>query len=239
MKIKCVKPDWPVKKNVKAFTTEIGDYSENNFSFQLDINKEKIILNRKRLVEYFDLPIEPIWLNQIHSSLVIDIDNKIIKNIEGDGAFTQKKKNVLVILSADCLPILISSTVEDKICALHGGWRGLSSGIIQNAIKLMDCNPSELIVWMGPGISQAAYQVGDKVYQAFRSLNIAVDSQFKKNTNNSWNLDLYGLARLIFNHFEIYSIYGGYFCTFNEKNRFFSHRRDSKSGRMATILWLD
>ena len=103
----------------------------------------------------------------------------------------------------------------------------------------MDCNPSELIVWMGPGISQAAYQVSDKVYQAFRSLNIAVDSQFKKNTNNSWNLDLYGLARLIFNQCEIYSIYGGNFCTFNEKNRFFSYRRDSKSGRMATILWLD
>tara|TARA_B100001250_G_scaffold72479_1_gene58898 strand:+ start:50270 stop:50989 length:720 start_codon:yes stop_codon:yes gene_type:complete len=239
MTIRFVKPDWPAKKNVRAFTTEIGDYSENNFSFHLGINKEKNILNRKRLVQEFDLPNEPIWLNQIHSSLVIDIDKSIIKKLEGDGIFTKKKKNALAILSADCLPILISSTMEDKICALHGGWRGLSSGIIQNAIKLMDCNPGELIVWLGPGISQAAYEVGDKVYEAFQGFDIVADSQFKKNSKNSWNLDLYGLARLIFNHCGIYSIYGGNFCTFNEKSRFFSHRRDSKSGRMATILWLD
>ena len=239
MKIKTIEPNWPAKKNVKALTTEKGRFSENNFSTYSSRDKDSVFHNRERLSIQLDLPSEPIWLNQTHSSLILDLDNFSSNDIKFDGLFTKNKKNVCAILTADCLPILISSLVEDKICALHAGWRGLSNGIIQNAISLMDSNPKDIVVWLGPGISQTAYEVSNEVYETFDDYDFSVKANFKAIRKNSWHLDLYGIARTIFNNYQIYSVYGGNFCTFMQKDRFFSYRRGDISERIATLLWLE
>ena len=231
--------------NVKLLSTQRfieGGKSTNNFeNFNLALhvndNPDRVLENRKILKKKYDLPSEPQWISQVHSSKCIDAAN-IDSTIEADASFTSKVGVVCAIMTADCLPVFISNKDGTMVGLAHAGWRGLISGVIENLIKSFNSDGDNLLVHLGPSISNESFEVGEEV----RRLYLAENNNFERSfmtKNNKIFLDLYDAARVILDGFQIESISGGDRCTFRESSDFFSYRRDGiNSGRMAHLIWM-
>ena len=143
-----------------------------------------------------------------------------------------------MVLTADCLPILLCADSGDETAAIHAGWRGLAAGIVAATVSRMQTRPEYLLAWLGPAISQPAFEVGGEVRAAFVDQDAAANTCFVPNERGRWQADLYGLAQRRLEAIGIRSVWGGGFCTFRDKERFFSYRRDGQTGRMASLIWL-
>ena len=124
----------------------------------------------------------------------------------------------------------------------HAGWRGLLGGVLQATVSTFD-DSSPLMAYLGPAISQAAFEVGDEVKRAFVDKNIMFTEHFIPSKNNhKWMADMYGITRTLLqnlNGLQLDAIYGGDRCTYSESQHFFSYRRDGVTGRMANLIWLE
>ena len=232
-------------KNVKFFSTQRyidgGASTDNfeNFNLALHVNddKEKVLINRSLLKSYLDLPSDPVWINQTHSSICVNAET--IRSIEeADASFTSKIGVVCCILTADCLPVFISNREGSMVGIAHAGWKGLIAGVIENLVKSFNSYGDNLVVHLGPAISKKYFEVGEEVMSLYLSKN----SNFRRSfliKDNRFYLDLYDAARLILEGFQIKLISGGDRCTFQEPSDFFSYRRDGiNSGRMAHLIWI-
>jgi YfiH family protein len=238
----CIIPDWPAPLNVKALqTTRAGGISSPPYDSlnlgdhvgdaPLAVERNRILLNRL-------LPSEPVWLNQMHGTVVADADRASCLP-QADACIARHRASVCVVMTADCLPILLCDTQGSVVAAAHAGWKGLAAGVIEAAVKSMDVAPENIMVWLGPAISQDAFEVGDEVRAAFVAIQPQASSAFIPGRNGKWFADLYALARLRLNALGITRIYGGESCTFRERDRYFSYRRDGTTGRMGTFIWLE
>lgn len=239
-----ITPNWPAPKQIKAYTTtrqgwggrkphhdlNKGNYAADNSDY---------VAESIRLTELLNLPSEPIWINQTHSNQVL---KAIPENKEqpADASFTDQKDLVSVVLTADCLPVLICNRQATHVAAIHAGWRGLSAGIIENTLQALQQDPDDLYVWLGPAIGPTKFEVGNDVYDAFTQQHPESANGFKPHIEGKWMADLYALARLRLNLQGIEQIYGGQYCTYSHDELFFSYRRDQgKTGRMASLIWID
>jgi YfiH family protein len=143
---------------------------------------------------------------------------------------------VLSVLTADCLPIVICSAKGPEIAALHCGWRSMAGGIIARTIDTLHSQPQDLMAWLGPAISQPAFEVGDDVRDVFLAGIEDAVRCFAANARGRWQADLFSLARLYLESAGVERIYGGGICTFADEARFYSYRRDGQCGRMATFI---
>jgi hypothetical protein len=142
-------------------------------------------------------------------------------------------------MTADCLPVLFCDQDGTKVAAAHAGWRGLSSGVLEATVQGMAITPGKLMAWFGPAIGSQAYEVGEEVREAFVQQSAKAAAAFKPGTAaGKWWCDLYLLAQLRLEALGLKSIHGGGFCTYTERERFFSFRRDGQCGRMASLIWL-
>ena len=238
-----IKPDWPAPSHIHAYsTTRNGGYSEApydslNFGEHVGDSLENVATNRGLLMESLSLPNEPLWLEQIHSNQVICADAPP-EILQADASFAKTANKVCVVTTADCLPLLLCNKAGTIVAAVHAGWRGLATGIIEQTAKILLRHDPELMAWMGPAIGPEHYEVGDEVRQAFISHDPQAEQAFKSSPNNRWLADMYLLARQRLNSLGIQDIYGGGFCTFSDSKRFFSYRRDGVTGRMATLIWI-
>jgi YfiH family protein len=214
-----------------------GNFENFNLALHLNDCKENVIENRKILRDRFDLPSEPTWINQSHSSICVDasLTNAII---EADASYTSRVGVVCAIMTADCLPVFVSKKNGTMVGAAHAGWRGLISGVIENLISAFNSDGDNLLVHLGPAISKDSFEVGDEVMRLFLAKNVNFERSFTiKNKSNY--LDLYDAAKVILEDLKIKSISGGDRCTFQESKDFFSYRRDGVySGRMAHLIWM-
>jgi len=214
----------------KAF---LNGFDSFNIADHVADNSEKVFDNRKKLVKYYDLPSEPRYLNQIHSDKCLTFNSL---ECEGDALYTNKKNEVCAILTADCLPIFITDSLGQEVAVIHAGWKGLLEGVIEETIKTFVSK--KLVAHFGPAISQNSFEVGEEVRGQYIAKDISLKSSFKVITGKQY-LDLYSAAKLILNSFDIYKISGGNECTFKQKDKYFSFRRDGKhSGRMANLIWI-
>jgi hypothetical protein len=138
-------------------------------------------------------------------------------------------------MTADCLPLLICSTDGKTCAAIHAGWRGLLAGIITNTVNVLAT--TDVLVWLGPAIGAACFEVGDEVHEAFTAKSAAFASAFASTDNDKYLADIYQLARIELAALGIHAVYGGDFCTVTEQEHFYSYRRDTQTGRMATLIW--
>jgi YfiH family protein len=243
--VELIKPDWPAPAAVRAVATtrsggiSQGPYASLNLGIHVGDNRGHVGSNRGRLTEAAGLPATPVWLNQVHGTRIADPAG-VDEDITADGATTVRPGVVCVVLTADCLPVLICDRAGQRVAAVHAGWRGLAGGVVARAVASFTDNgiaAAELIAWLGPAIGQAAYEVGDEVKASFE---MAADSAaFAPNDRGRWQCDLYALARHRLAALGVEAIYGGRFCTHAESTRFFSHRRDGTCGRQATLIWLE
>lgn len=219
----------------------LTDYSEFNLALHVGDDPKQVINNRTHLKNSLELPAEPAWLEQTHSNKVIDLDSYSTSSplsAEADGSFTRSSAKVCCVMTADCLPILLCNRQGDWVAAVHAGWRGLASGIIENAISKYSRDKSEIIAWLGPAISQANFEVGVEVKQTFLDRNNRFDSAFKATSQGKYLADLYQIATQILAEYGIQSS-GGNHCTFRESDKFYSYRRHATTGRMASLIWIN
>jgi YfiH family protein len=146
---------------------------------------------------------------------------------------------VCVVMTADCLPVLFCDRAGTRVGAAHAGWRGLAGGVLGATIKALDVPPSNLMAWLGPAIEQEAFEVGEDVHEAFLKLAADNAAAFRSNSRARWQADLYQLARNELARLGVSAVYGGGFKCFADSERFFSYRRASRTGRMATLVWLE
>ncbi len=233
-------PDWDVPITIHAAMSlrkngvSVGDYSSLNLATHVDDDIERVLINRQRIKINLNLPSEPIWLNQSHSSQVIQAD-KISSLSFADASFTSKTGIVCSVLTADCLPLLICSKNGDNIAAIHAGWRGLLAGIITNTIKAMQTK--QLSVWLGAAIGSCCFEVGKDIRALFIAKHSQFSMAFTQISSKKYLADIYQLARIELNFNGVNKIYGGDLCTVCDEQRFFSYRRNQQTGRMATLIW--
>jgi YfiH family protein len=234
-------PDWPAAARVKALITtrrggvSSGAHASMNLSDAVGDVAENVAENRRRLAAC--LPSPPVWLRQIHGDRVVDA-SRIAQPVEADASFATETNVVCAIMAADCLPVLLCDRAGSVVAAAHAGWRGLSSGVIENTVKAMGRPGSELLAYLGPAIGPSAFEVGADVHAAFVSHDPRAASAFSERGNGKWLADLYSLARQRLQQTGVATVTGGTHCTYTEPLRFFSYRRDGVSGRMAALIWL-
>lgn len=244
-----IEPNWPAPYNVKALsTTRVGGvsyppYAGLNLGLHVQDDSQLVWQNRQLLMTTAHLPQQPYWLNQTHSTDVVSLVGQF-HNAEqlpaADASVTQLTGQVCLVMTADCLPLLICDKAGTQVAAIHAGWRGLLDGIIENTIAKLTAAPAELLVWLGPAISQTHFQVGSEVRDAFIAYDPQASCAFIAD-GDKWLADLYLLARQRLQALTINAtdIYGGDYCTYRETDLFYSYRRDGKTGRQASLIYLE
>lgn len=237
-------PDWPAPPNIKALsTTRIGGhslapYDEFNLGAHVGDDTDAVQKNRKQLIVSQQLPASPYWLNQTHSTHVIN-STEWQQDIEADAMISTIHNHICTIMTADCLPILLCNTQGDIIAALHAGWRGLAAGILENTINKFGDEPKNLMVWLGPAIGPTQFEVGEDVYKVFTTHSPQAQNAFQQTDASHYLANIYCLAKQRLNALGVKQIFGGDFCTVTEQQRFFSYRRDGITGRMASMIWIE
>jgi hypothetical protein len=242
-RVKFLFPDWPAPRNVRALSTlreggcSQGVYRSLNLAAHVGDDSAHVSENRARLRAAAALPSDPIWLKQVHGTNVLD-DATAAADVEADGFYARGSNRVCAVLTADCLPIAICNRQGTEVGLLHGGWRGLSSGIVEAGLHAFRSPADELMAWLGPAIGAQAYEVGGEVREAFVAHDADAVSAFEPGRPGKWTMNIYRLASRRLSACGVTAIYGGEYCTATQANLFFSYRRDGTTGRMASLVWL-
>jgi polyphenol oxidase len=250
-----ITPDWAAPANVRAVMTtrrggvSVAPWDSLNLGVHVGDSQGSVLQNRRRVREEGRLPSEPVWLEQVHGTSVVVLDETHAasaaegKRPRADAAVTSREGVVCSIQVADCMPVLLAARDGSVVGAAHAGWRGLAGGVLEAAVQSMGKPPGELVAWLGPAIGPANFEVGDDVLDAFlRSAapadRAATEGAFTRKSISKWLCDLYALARLRLAVLGVTHVKGGGRCTVAEKDEFFSFRRDGQTGRMAALIWL-
>lgn len=235
--------DWAAPTHIKTLiTTRLEGVSQapfdsNNLGNHVGDNPNHVAHNRESLVKNIGHNI--VWLNQTHSTEVLTLGQGITPTcVDADASFTNDLKTPCCVMTADCLPLLVTNNGGTKVAAIHGGWRGLANGIIENTLsKFQEC-PSKLMVWLGPAIGPRQFEVGQDVVDTFVGRDTNNESCFVPQ-GNKYLADIYQLARNILLSNGVTNISGGDFCTVEQETEFYSYRRDGQTGRMASLIWIE
>jgi YfiH family protein len=235
-------PEWNVPRAVRALiTTRQGGVSAAPFdSLNLGAfcgdDMQAVRENRARLRQV--LPSEPRWLRQVHGTGVVAAEESADTPPEADASYACHPDVVCAVLAADCLPVLLCNEGGSMVAAAHAGWRGLCAGVIEATVAQFSDPRTRLLAYLGPAISAQAYAVGEDVYAAFTSRYPADASAFRPAEGGKYWCDLYQLASARLRRAGISSIAGAGFCTYTDRSRFYSYRRDGRTGRFAALIWL-
>jgi len=244
-------PYWPVAQNIRALTTlKRGGYSRGpckglNLATHVGDDLLAVQINRRLLSSELRLPQEPYWLTQVHGAAVVGGSTSISDSRsncpEADASVSFNPGEVCVVLTADCLPILLCDEKGTRIGAIHAGWKGLAAGVIEAAVERLACLPSTIMAWLGPAIGPEVFEVGEDVLEIFKNAHTDVNKAFKSINAAKWKANIYTLAKLRLEALGVTRIFGGDFCTYTEQDRFYSARRAAQmgmqTGRMATLIW--
>lgn len=237
-----LKPEWPAAANIRACTTtraggvSLPPYDELNLGLHVHDEPDAVRENRATLTAL--LPEEPVWLEQVHGTRVLDLDHPDFIPEEADAVFTRSPGRVCCVMTADCLPVLLTDRAGTVVAAAHAGWRGLLEGVIEKTVRAMQVAPEDVLAWLGPAIGPQAFEVGADVRDAFMSEDRLSEAAFGKLHQGKYYADIYKLARRRLDRVGVQAIYGGDLCTFHDEDRFFSFRREKKTGRMASLIWM-
>ena len=238
-------PDWPAPPGVRALSTQrsggvsAAPFDSLNLGAHVGDSAEAVAENRRRLCTAAGLPAEPVWLSQQHGTNVLDLDGADDAPAGADASVTRRHGRICAILTADCLPVLLASDSAAGVAAAHAGWRGLAAGVIEATVRALALPPESLLAWLGPAIGPAHFEIGAEVREELLRADPQAEAAFAQNARGRYMADLATLARRRLERLGIARIYGCDACTCAAPEDYFSYRRDGRTGRQATLIWLE
>jgi polyphenol oxidase len=242
-------PDWQALGVSAVMTTRHGGISQppfNSLNLRDGVGDEPQAVAHNQAVFRRALGgATPVMLNQVHGAAVVRLlaaDAQAGAPIHtADAAITTEPLIACTVQVADCLPVLFAAPQGRAVGAAHAGWRGLTSGVLaataQAVCHAAACEPAQLQVWLGACIGTQAFEVGADVLQAFGA-GPHQAQHFQPKSNGKWLADLPSLARERLHAIGVRHISGGTWCTASAPERFFSYRRDQRTGRMVAAVWV-
>lgn len=233
--------DWPLPANVRAGWTSralgLSSAPFDSYNLALHVGDDDALVEQNRADLHARLDGKPtiVWLNQTHSKVVVDVD-LADKNISQDGSYTSRKGHACCVMTADCLPVFLWDKQGEQIAMAHAGWRGLADGILRQALATF-ANASDVSVGIGPAIGKEHFEVGEDVVESFASWPDRADFFNARSVPGKYDCDLAGLAQSQLLSLDAAAVYQSGLCSFEQRDRFFSYRRDGKTGRMANLIW--
>ncbi len=237
-----IEPDWAAPPGVRALVTtrrggaSQGRFASLNLATHVGDDPAAVARNRARLRSH--LPAEPVWLEQAHGAAAVVAD-AVPPGTRADAAVTRVPGTVCAVLSADCLPVLLADRGGRAVGIAHAGWRGLAAGVIEAAVARIGVPPAALVAWLGPAIGPHVYEVGAEVRAVLVAADAGAAAALVERPGGKFLADLYALGRRRLAAAGVTEVAGGGFCTFTERDRFFSYRRDGTTGRFASLIWMD
>lgn len=244
-----ITPDWPAPANVRSYISSraggvsASPYTSNNLGLHVGDDPESVAKNRAQLGDKLGLVQTPQWLEQVHGVKVVNAKNDSVVRT-ADGSYSDQPGQVCLVMTADCLPILLCDKQGTQVAALHCGWRSLAKGICARGLQKFTAKPGDILAYLGPAISQPHFEVGVDVLEAFfkaaRSQEHAeqiATAFISAQRPLHFYADIYALARAELNALGVTAIYGGGYCTYADEAHFYSFRRDKVTGRMASLIW--
>ncbi|WP_283629827.1 peptidoglycan editing factor PgeF [Shewanella baltica] len=238
--------DWPVPANVGiAMTNRHGGvsvypYDSLNLGLHVGDAEQQVMANRELLCKQLALTADPVWLEQVHGTHVLNLDTLSLAQAAGtpiaDASFSRTASQVCVVMTADCLPVLLCNQAGTEVAAAHAGWRGLCDGVIEATAAQFSSPMDELIAYLGPAIGPQKFEVGVEVKHAFCGLHPQGAACFIP-SGDKYLADIIGLAKLRLSLLGIKHMYSADICTVSDTD-YFSYRRDKVTGRMASLIWL-
>lgn len=235
--------DWPAPPNVRTLiSTRQGGvsrqpYGSLNVGAHVGDDVEAVARNRVLVQQQVPLPLA--YLNQTHSNRVVRAADSLVVPLDADASFDDGGAAACAVMTADCLPVLFCDRAGSVVAAAHAGWRGLAGGVLQNTVAAMGVPPVEIMAYFGPAIGADAFEVGQDVFDAFAAQLPDAASAFQDIGGGKYLADMYLLARQVLHREGVTQIYGGGFCTVLQRETFFSYRRDGRTGRMVSAVWLE
>ena len=235
-------PDWPVPPSVHAAVTtrtggaSSGPYASLNLALHVGDDPDAVAENRRRVRAALELPADPRWLTQVHGTTVAVPGRN--EPASADAAVAFEPRQVCAVLVADCLPVMLATRTGDRVGIAHAGWRGLAAGVIEATVAALATDPAGLVAWLGPAIGPTAFEVGGEVRDAFIASQPAAARAFCPGRSGRFLADLPALARMRLAACGVTGVHGGGECSYSDAARFYSYRRDGRTGRMAALLWL-
>lgn len=243
-----ITPQWAAPAGVHAALTlrtggvSAAPFDTLNLGAHVGDDQLRVAENRRRVAQALALPSAPAWLQQVHGVAVHELgdsgDGGAAPRGPADGAFTRVRGRVCAILVADCLPVLFAARDGLVVGAAHAGWRGLAAGVLEATVRAMGVPAGDLVAWLGPSIGPQHFEVGEDVRSAFLEKDAGAARAFQRGHGDRWWCDLPQLAqrRLAACGIGVAAADGS--CTFTDRERFFSFRRDGQCGRMAALVWM-
>ena len=245
-------PDWPSPENVKACVTlsvregkkdsTRSDYTTFNMSTGSVRSEQELsvaLANRSLMAGDWQWLARPQWLIEMNGTRAVQAEPDGVDR-EGDAVWTDRLGIPCAVLSADCVPVIFCNHSGTKVAAAHAGWRGLAGGVLEATVDAIGDPPHQLMAWLGPAISQAHFEVGPEVREAFVSVDGGAVTAFIPGKGDRWHGDLFALARMRLEKKGVVQVYGGGLCTYSEPEYWFSYRRDgANKGNFATVVWLE
>lgn len=237
-----LRPEWRPHPRVHALvTTRLGRHSPPPWhGFNLGMNcgdeADRVEQARRHVHKLLDTDHPPAWLQQVHGDRVIRAGEP---DTRADGVWTNEAGWPCVVLTADCLPVLLARADGSAVAAVHAGWRGLHAGILGRAVATLAPDGEPLSAWLGPAISEQAYQVGEDVHRAFIDLGDEYWGAFRRDSQpGHWRFSLAHAATLSLYAAGVEDVSGGELCTASDPDHFYSYRAEGQTGRFATLIWL-
>ena len=247
-----LRPDWNAAAHVGALmTTRHGGVSETPFdSLNLGAavgDAPGAVAQNRHLLERV-IGARPVFLEQVHGAGVVRLTRADAEPgaapYRADASVTTEPGVACAVRAADCLPVLFAAPLGRAVGAAHAGWRGLALGVLEATVAAVcaaaRCEPHELQAWLGACIGPTAFEVGPDVLDAFGVAPAGPGSRrFIAAAPGKWRADLPGLARDRLEAAGVRSVTGGQWCTATDSSRFFSFRREGRTGRMAALVWIE
>jgi YfiH family protein len=239
--------DWDAPRGVRGVATgrdalgaSLPPFDRCNLGLRCGDDPDTVLANRAALGAALALPSAPRWLHQVHGNAVVRLDaDPGDDEPTADAAVTSTPGVVLAILTADCLPVLLAARDGSETGAAHAGWRGLAGGVLEATVAALRTPPADLVAWLGPAAGPRNYEVGAEVRDAYLAHDAKAGSAFVPTRPGHWLMDIYALARARLAAVGVTGVQGGGLCTIGDAARFYSYRRDGRTGRMATLAWIE
>jgi hypothetical protein len=244
--MKVLTAGWEAPPGVSAFTTlrtdgvSVGPYASLNLGGHVGDDPDAVRQNRLLVRQNRGWDTEPLWLNQVHGTVVVRAEDQAPGSVPtADGAVTARPGQPLVVMTADCLPVVACDRAGTVVGAFHAGWKGLLAGVLETGMEALGAAPAQILVWIGPAIGPESYQVGPEVRDAYLAADRAHEADFVPDGPGHWKFDLAGAAVRRLAAAGVTAVTRSSWDTCRDADLFFSHRRAHPCGRIGTFICLE